>query len=170
MNNRLLIVALCFAALCPIVSTAQTNFAERCLGVWEGKMLIYSNGVVKDAVPVKLTVAKTKTPGDYTWRTDYLSPTRPMTKDYVLRVKDLDKGVYITDEGGGVELINYLHADKLYNVFETAGVMLTASYELRGKELIFEVTSGRKLEEKQGVVNYSVPNLQRAVLTRSKAK
>lgn len=71
---------------------------------------------------------------------------------------------------GGIELINYLHADKLYNVFETAGVMLTASYELRGKELIFEVSSGRKLEEKQGIVNYSVPNLQRAVLKRTKAK
>lgn len=149
-------------------ANAQANFAERCLGVWEGKMLIYSNLIVKDTVPIKLTVARTAIKDDYIWKTEYLSATRPMTKDYLLRVKDLEKGVYVTDEGGGVELLNYLHADKLYSVFETAGVMLTASYELRGKELIFEVTSGKKLEVKQGVVNYSVPNLQRAVLRRTK--
>lgn len=161
---QLLLVLIAFTQ----ITSAQTNFAERCLGVWEGTMLIYSNSIVKDTVRIKLTVARTAIKDDYIWKTEYLSATRPMTKDYVLRVKDLEKGVYVTDEGGGVELINYLHADKLYNVFETAGIMLTASYELRDKELIFEVTSGKKLEEKQGVVNYSVPNLQRAVLRRIK--
>ncbi len=170
MKERLLIAALCIAALCPAVATAQTHSAERCLGVWEGKMLIYRESKVIETVPIKLTVARAKTAGDFTWKTEYFSPTRPMTQDYVLRVKDLEKGVYVTDEGGGVELADYLHGDKLYNVFEVQGVMLTATYELRGEELIFEVTSGKKLpDEKAGVVNYSVVNLQRAVLKRASA-
>lgn len=150
-------------------ATAQSSFPERVLGEWEGKMLIYSNGVVKDVVPVKFTAARTKTAGDYTWRMEYLSPTRPMTKDYILRVKDAEKGIYITDEGGGVELFDHHHGDKLYSVFETGGIMLTASYEIRGKELIFEVTSGRSNgESKNGITNYAVPNVQRAVLRRVK--
>lgn len=154
-----------FAAL----SFGQTNFPERVLGVWEGKMLIYNNGVIKDTVQVKFTVARTKTDGDYTWKMEYFSPTRPMTKDYILRVKDAAKGIYVTDEGGGVELYDHNHGDKLYSVFETGGVLLTASYELRGKELIFEVTSGRAQgEAKNGITNYSVPNVQRVVLKKIK--
>ena len=41
--------------------------------------------------------------------------------------------------------------------------MLTSSYELQGDQLIFEVTSGRKIEDKNEVTNYSVLNLQRVV-------
>ena len=133
----LLTIAIVFFAL---PASAQTTFPERCLGVWAGKMLIYKEGAVKDSVDVRLTVARTKTPGDYTWRTDYLSKERPMTKDYTLRVKDAAKGHYLTDEGGGVELHEYVFGDKMYDVFETGGVMLTATYEIRGKELIFEVS------------------------------
>ena len=147
---------------------AQTNFADKCLGVWNGTMQIYRHGELKDTVKVKLTVAKTATAGDYTWKTEYLSPTRPMTKDYILRVKDAAKGIYVTDEGGGVELDNYLFGDKLYNVFEVQGVTLTATYELRGKDLIFEVTSGKKSGEAKGVTNYSVDNLQRVVFKKGK--
>ena len=134
-------------------------------------MQIYRAGVVKDTVPVKFTVAKTAAPDAYTWKTEYLSPKMPLTKDYVLRLKDAAKGVYITDEGGGVELLNYQFGDKLYNVFETGGVMLTATYELRGKELIFEVTAGKKpADAKQDVIDYPVNSLQRVVFRKSKSK
>lgn len=150
------------------IVSAQTNFADKCLGVWNGTMQIYRHGELKDTVKVKLTVAKTATAGDYTWKTEYLSPTRPATKDYILRVKDAAKGIYVTDEGGGIELDNYLFGDKLYNVFEVQGVTLTATYELRGKDLIFEVTSGKKSGEAKGVTNYSVDNLQRVVFKKSK--
>lgn len=166
MRLRIAILA-AFVSSAVITTFGQSSFPERALGVWEGKMQIYNNGTVRDAVPIRFTAARTKTPGDYTWKTEYLSPTRPMTKDYVLRVKDAEKGIFITDEGGGVELFDHQHGDKLYSVFETGGILLTASYELRGDELIFEVTSGRPMPEiKQGIKNYSVPNVQRAVLRR----
>lgn len=37
---------------------AQTTFVDTCLGNWEGTMLIYNRGMVKDSLSVKLTVKK----------------------------------------------------------------------------------------------------------------
>lgn len=168
MKNSLL-TALCFLALSPFL-IAQNSFIEGCLGNWKGTMYIYGRGALKDSVSVTLTVAKTADADAdaWTWKTEYLSPKMPMVKDYVLRLKDAAKGHYITDEGGGVELMDYLFNHKLYCVFETAGVMLTSTYELRGNELIFEVTSGRKQTgDNQPLTNFSVDNLQRVVFRKS---
>ncbi|SOD91764.1 hypothetical protein [Spirosoma fluviale] len=93
----------------------------------------------------------------------------PVVKDYTLRLKDAAKHEYVTDEGDGVVLADYLFGNKLYSVFETQGIVLTSTYELIGDKLIFEVTSGRKqAEPSQGVINYSVDNLQRVVFKKGK--
>ena len=91
-----------------------------------------------------------------------------MTKDYKLVLKDEQTGTYVTDEGNGIELSDYLFGNKLYSVFETQGILLTSSYELRADELIFEVTSGKKLEEGtgSGVGLFSVLNVQRVILRK----
>lgn len=159
-------LSLCFLAFTPSL-LAQTPFIEGCLGNWKGTMYIYGRGVLRDSVSVTLTVAKTGDADAWTWKTEYLSPKMPMVKDYVLRLKDAAKGHYVTDEGGGVVLMDYLFLNKLYCVFETAGVMLTSTYELRGKELIFEVTSGKKQPgDAPSVTNFSVDNLQRVVFRK----
>jgi hypothetical protein len=93
----------------------------------------------------------------------------PVTKDYIPRLKDVAQNRYMTDEGGGVELQDYLFRNKLYCVFETGGVLLTSTYELKENELIFEVMAGKKIvDEKNEIINYSVDNLQRVVFKRSK--
>ncbi len=148
-------------------SMAQTTFVDTCLGNWEGTMYIYNRGMLKDSLSVKLTVKKMTAADAWMWKMEYLSPQMPMVKDYILRLKDASKGHYITDEGGGIELMDYLFENKLYCVFETSGVILTSTYELRGKELIFEVTSGKKQGvDNQPVTNYSVDNLQRVVFRK----
>lgn len=145
---------------------AQQPFGDRCVGVWSGIMYIQSAGIIRDSVEVKLTVAP-KEPNTWTWKTEYLSAKMPMTKDYVLRLKDTTKNHYVTDEGGGLELTDYLFGNKLYCVFETGGYLLTSTYELRGNELVFEVTSGKKLEAMHPqVTNFSVNSLQRVVLRK----
>jgi hypothetical protein len=45
-------------------------------------------------------------------------------------------------------------------------VLLTYSHELQGDQLIFEVTSGKKLDVNKEVNNYSVLNLQRVVFKK----
>lgn len=150
-------------------SFAQSTFTEKCKGSWEGTMYMYNYGNLKDSVPVKLTVANTDTVGVWVWKTEYLSEKRPVVKDYLLRTGNPEKHIYITDEGGGLTLDNYLVGDKMYNTFETGGYLLTATYELVGDVLVFEVTSGKKADVAQrDVVNYAVSNVQRIVFKKVK--
>ena len=145
---------------------AQENFANKCVGKWEGMMYIYGKGQLRDSVPVELLVQKTNQDTVWKWKTSYLSKTMPAVKDYNLILKDVKSQTYATDEGGGIELMDYQFNNKLYSVFETHGVMLTSSYELLGNQLIFEVSSGKKLDDNKEVNNYSVLNLQRVVFKR----
>jgi hypothetical protein len=143
-------------------------FGDKCIGRWEGTMHIYSKGVLKDSVAVRHTVEKL-TATSWTWKTEYLSPTMPLVKDYVLRTPDPTQNKYITDEGGGLELTDYLFGNKLYSVFETHEVLLTSTYEIIGDTLIFEVTSGKKEPASHPeVLTFSTSNLQRVVFKRIK--
>lgn len=152
----------------PPSPTTAKSFPDRCMGIWEGVMHMYRQGVLKDSVNVLFTVAP-KEKDTWTWRTEYLSEKMPMTKDYVLKWKDKDRQIFAVDEGEGLELYDYAIGDKLYSVFETHGVLLTATYELRGDQLIFEVTSGKAASKAHPEVkNYTVDHLQRVVLKRKK--
>ena len=133
------ILLLSMVAVCWLKADSQTLFPEKCLGTWRGMMHIFHYGQQRDSVPVVLTV-KAIGPDSWSWKTEYRSAKMPMTKDYSIRVKDREKRVFITDEGDGIELTDYQTGDKLYSVFETSGILLTSSYELRGESLIFEVT------------------------------
>ncbi|MBX2913677.1 MAG: hypothetical protein KF856_00260 [Cyclobacteriaceae bacterium] len=154
---------LLIALSCP----GQTLFGDKCIGKWEGTLNIFSRGVLKDSVTVRHTVEKLS-PTSWTWKTEYLSANMPMVKDYILRTPDPYLNKYITDEGGGLELTDYLFGNKLYSVFETHEVLLTSTYELIGDTLIFEVTSGKKESiTHPEVVTYATSNLQRAVFKRT---
>lgn len=148
--------------------SAQTLFPEKCIGVWQGMMHIYNQGILRDSVKVKFTVAKTAEANAWTWKMEYLSKKMPMVKDYVLKLKNKEKGIYSTDEGGGLELMDYQFGNKLYSVFEVSGVLLTASYEWIDKSnLVFEVTSGKKGESPvKDITNFSVANVQRVVMRK----
>lgn len=147
-------------------SSEELIFPERCLGVWEGIMHIYNYDELVDSVKIRFTAAKTDIDGTYTWKTEYLSPDRPMVKDYKLVVDDLSKGRYILDEGDGVMLIEYNVNNKLYSLFKVNDIYLTSSTELVNDQLIFEVTSGKEFNDIKGITNYSFTNVQRAVMHR----
>lgn len=163
MKNLILIILLIVS-----LNTVQAQtFPDKCIGTWKGTMHIFSRGSLKDSVKVILTIAKGSKPNEWIWKTEYLSEKLPMTKNYILRLKDSEKNIYVTDEQNGIELIDYLFENKLYSNFETEGLFLTSSYELRGTELILEVTSGKKISTlAQSVFNYSVDHLQRVVLKK----
>lgn len=153
-------------SLASFTAFSQDFFPNRCLGQWQGTMHIYFAGQLRDSVPVRFTVAPIDSVS-WTWRMEYLSEKLPMTKDYILKIKDKQRQVYVTDEGDGIELTDYLFGNKLYSIFETGGILLTASYELRGEELIFEVTSGKKSDSPAAdVQSHPVSSVQRAVLRR----
>lgn len=164
---RLILLLFAFLSLSLSDTSGQSLFPDRCIGKWEGTMYIYGKGQLRDSVMVKFTVAKLSEPDSWTWKKEYLSPTRPMTKDYIIQLIDQDAKVYATDEQNGIFLNEYLFDDKLYSVFETGGFLLTSSYELREDTLIFEVTSGRMAGTTgEDVQNYSVDNVQRVVFKK----
>ncbi len=166
--NRIFFTIIIFLS-CLNSSFSQNTFVDHCVGKWKGMMYISSNNVIKDSVLVELKVEPTKETNVWTWRTEYLSPKLPMVKDYLLRLKDKEKSLYVTDEGDNLLLDTYLIGNKLYSIFETHGILLTSSYELRDDELIFEVTSGKKQPNTHPEVNnYSVNNLQRVVFHKIK--
>ena len=158
------ILIICLGLLLSASLSAQQNFAEQCVGVWEGTMYIYSGGLLRDSVRVQHTV-KPIDKTSWTWKTDYLSQKLPMTKDYVLRQQE--PSVYVVDEGQNV-LIPMRHSgNKLYSVFEVQGILLTSSYEWVNGQLIFEVTSGKKNSAADAQVGtYLINAVQRVVLTR----
>lgn len=158
-----------FVSLLISNGTAQNLFPDKCAGTWEGMMQIYYQGTLRDSVKVRFTVAP-QSENAWKWQTEYLSEKMPLTKNYTLKLKDATQNLYITDEGNGIELHEYLFGNKLYSVFEVEGILLTSSYELRGEELIFEVTSGKKIPEAttQEVSNFSTLSLQRVILKKTK--
>lgn len=139
-------------------------------GHWEGFLQLWSKGEKRDSVKVQLTVAA-KGADSWQWKMEYFSAKNPMIKDYVIRLRDREKQLYITDEGGGVELEDYVFGNKMYSLFETGGIWLTSTHELLGDVLVFEVTSGKQSSKSgQGVGNYGVTSLQKAVMSRWKRK
>lgn len=135
-------------------------------GEWKGVMHMYKQGMQTDSVPIVLEV-RPISDSVLVWKTSYLSVKMPMVKDYTMKVIDPAKGHYATDEGEGLLLDTYLFDNSLYSVFEVQDILLTATYRLKGNEIIFEVTSGRKAGKVPGDVNnYSVNFLQKAILKK----
>ena len=82
-------------------------------GVWKGTLMIWKENKIVDSVPTELTIKTIIKDSIWQWKTEYLSATMPVTKDYTLRIIDKQKGIYITDEGDGVDLMNYSFGNKL---------------------------------------------------------
>jgi len=164
---RVIAVSIAFGFVLLLQHTnAQEPFPDRCIGVWQGTMYIHQAGSIRDSVRTRFTVKKLDSLS-WTWKMEYLSTTRPIVKDYVLRTKDFSRGVFVTDEGDGIELTDQVFGDKMYCVFDVSGLLITASYELRGDKLVFEVTSGPVPKESvQEVRNYPVSSLQRVEMIR----
>lgn len=155
------------AAAATFANTSMAQLSPQWTGNWNGTMYIFNYGKLVDSVLVSFIVKPAIQDSSYTWRMEYHSVKTPMVKDYVLRTRDAAHGLFITDEGDGIELTSYLVGNKIYSLFEVQNTMLSACYELRGNELIFEVTSGKKEPATGGgVTTYSVKNLQRVVLKR----
>lgn len=143
----------------------QDKFPDRCIGRWGGTLYMYNNGIIRDSVEVLLTIAPINDTS-WIWKTEYLSQKQPLVKDYQL--KYLEKNVFITDEGEGIELLNYQFENKLFSTFETQGIYLTAKYELIDDNLIFELTSGKKKNEANSITNYSIDAVQYIRFSRMK--
>ena len=130
-------------------------------------MYIHKLGNVIDSFPCVLTINTLKPDSVWQWKTEFLSPKMPVVKDYLLKLKDAARGVYITDEGEGIELLNYVFGNKMFSQFETSGFFLTATYEWVGDEIIYELTSASKVKRPfNDVINYNISTLQKVIFKK----
>jgi hypothetical protein len=130
-------------------------------------MYIEKLGKVIDSFPCVMTIKTIKPDSVWQWKTEFLSPKMPIVKDYQLKLKDASRGVYITDEGEGIELLNYVFGNKMFSQFETSGFFLTANYEWKEDTIIYELTSATKIKRSSNeVYNYNVTTLQRVVFRK----
>lgn len=126
-----------------VLLRAQAPFPEKCLGVWNGKMYLYSKAIKYDSVSVTLTVARTDTAGVWTWKTVYHSQPGSLIKDYLLRQKNTSPNVFTFDEHDGILINAYACDDIMISMFAMDSLILVSRYELRNNALIFEVSAGK---------------------------
>ncbi len=131
-----------FNQLLPAVFS-QTLFPDQCIGKWSGMMQIWQRGELRDSVKVAFTVDR-MTDSSWQWRMDYLSATRPLTKDYILRKKSATR--FVTDEGDGILLDEFVFGNKMYCLFRVGAPTPTGS----------------------GVENFPVTSVQKVLLTRAR--
>ncbi|MBX2939761.1 MAG: hypothetical protein KF880_06765 [Ferruginibacter sp.] len=138
---------------------------ERCAGIWVGDMYIYTEGNIKQSIPVEFTV-EALTDSTWRWRTEYLSKQTPMLKDYVLRRENHVQHLYRIDEGNGVELPAIVAGNRLYSVFRMDKLILTSIYTLRNNELEFEVTVSKEQSAISEITSYALITVQRMNLKK----
>jgi len=153
-----------------LIFFSTANFAQTIPfenGKWEGLMHIYKLGKLTDTVTVELTIQNIYKDSVWQWKTVYNSPKTPVVKDYTLRVKDASRGIYITDEGEGIELLEYLADSSMYCQFETSGFMISSVYKWENGNIYYELTSASKIKKsKNDIYNFTIPTLQKVVFRK----
>ncbi len=147
------------------------SFAQRFKiedGQWKGLMSIQKEGQQIDSVDVHLTIKTIHPDSVWQWKMEYLSTKMPVTKDYQLRIANRHKNIFITDEGDGVQLTEYLFGRKMFSQFETQGIFLTSMSEWKENgDILFEVTSAKKTTAPNKEVNpFTIGVLQTVVLKK----
>jgi len=160
---------LCLLMVTPILISAQESFPDQCIGEWKGVMKIYGQGMLKDSLPVSMTITSITDTMAWKWKTIYRSPQGEIVKDYTLFPGEAYINEYILDEKNGIFLNAYVHGNKMYSNFEVQGSYLSSVYELKDDALIFEIIFGKdKGLTGNDITNFSVDGLQRSVLHRIK--
>lgn len=172
-SPRLAVVFFWWLAQCLPSFAQNQDPLQEWFGIWKGNLQIYTPEGKKQEIPMELHIFPTDTTGRYTWKILYDKSPR----DYTLIAQDASKGLYLIDENNGIVLENQLFANTFFSCFEVMGNLLTSTYRLEGKELIFEIFSMKKnksqktgnIPEKEipEVIAYPSQAMQKAILTNT---
>lgn len=139
---------------------------------WHGEWVGTMRNTVQDGsftdVPVQFTVAPIEGEEALTWRMTYGEGGDRVLKDYTL-IREDGPGRYAIDENNGIVLPARLVGDVLYSQFQYGETLLTARHELRGDEMLYEVTSASLREPAEGagpVTTLDVRVVQASVFRR----
>ena len=177
MKKNLIIVfllALTFSSAENIFSKNESPYSllEEWIGVWSGQLDIRTSDGKSSTVEMTLTISETGTPGEWKWVTNYGGT---LSKDYILKSVDPEKGIYLLDENSSI-VLDYFYSDNaFYNMFSVQKNILFSKYQMTNGEINFEVISapshspnitGSESDETGLVDSYPVYAVQKAVLKK----
>lgn len=149
----------------------QTFNEKDWLGTWKGTLNIIMAGKF-NTVPMVLSITKTETPDRYGWKTSYGEGASKLMKDYIMYVKDAERGEWILDEENTILLDFFFGDNQFHSFFETQNILLSSRYELKEGKIFAEVLSSQKGKmNKNGtgeseVISYPVYVIQKAELKK----
>ena len=118
-------------------------FPESWVGEWEGTLRIYQGPKEVKQVPMKMTIKAADSTGHFSWSTVY-GGQESVEKPYTLKTIDAEKGYYLVDEHNSIKIESYFFSNnKLLSWYDVQGSLILASYEMRGKRLVFEIFAGK---------------------------
>ncbi len=137
-------------------------------GTWHGTMTTVNSMDLRRQIAVVFEVKPIKKSRALTWRMTYGTGDKKLVKNYKLIPKEKSPGRFLLDEGNGVALPARMVGDVIYSQFKAGDLFLTARYELRGKELHFELTSAQP--QKLGRLKVLAVRVVQSVLLRRKKR
>ena len=121
---------------------SEFSFPESWKGKWRGDLEIFSRKGKVQTIPMELHILPLDSAEAWSWTIYYGEDKVAGKRDYILKPKDVEQGIYVVDEQNSILLDAYLFDGKLVERFEVMGSLLTTMTELRGDQLVWEIISG----------------------------
>lgn len=152
------------------------SFPEDWSGRWQGDLMIYSGLGLQDQLKMELIIGPIPNSENYTFTIVYDTGLDLSKRKYEIIIVDKDQGLFIVDEKNTIMIESYFMGGKWFQRFEVAGSMLICTIEQQGKNLVWEITSGKSekistsgdksIEGIYEVDTYPFGVYQRAVLSK----
>ena len=175
MKKLLLIVAISFTlSITYSQETKLQNFPNSYFGNYTGDLIINTNKGIKN-YPMEFYLQPTASSGMYKYVIVYGKGEQRQERNYTLKEKDLEKGIYTLDENNGILLDCKIIENKIYFLFEVSDSLLTTFITFNENDLVFEIVatntkqkmvSGGQDEDTPEVFSYPINVVQRAVLIK----
>ncbi len=151
----------------------QIKISEDWLGVWKGKMSLYSASGVSQVIDNEIHIQKIS-PQRWTWKIVYDDGKNRQERAYELLASNADKGKYQIDEKNSIVLDAQWSDNTLLCVFKVEKSQIFTTYRLLNHTLYFENVMVRSDQPKttggQGEVpkvdSFPIRSFQRGILKK----
>ncbi len=175
MKSLLLIIAFSFSlSFSYSQENSEFNFPESYFGNYTGNLVINSNKGINN-YPMEFHLRPTDSSEIFEYVIVYGKGEQRQERNYTLKTKDVEKGLYTLDENNGILLDCKVIGNKIYFLFEVSDNLLSTFITFNTNDLIFEIiatntkqkmVSGGQDEDTPEVFSYPINVVQRALLIK----
>lgn len=150
------------------------SFPDSYFGNYIGDLVINTNKGIQN-YPMEFHLQPTDSSGIYDYIIVYGKGEQRQERNYTLKEKNAQKGLYTLDENNGILLDSKVIENKIYFLFEVSDSLLTTFITFNKNDLVFEIiatntnqkmVSGGQDEDTPEVFSYPISVVQRALLIK----